>query len=150
MAKNLYLSLVSGRTVHVTDDWDGNAPTRIGTVDTSGAPDDGEGIETAEYYRDIFRSYVEINSGASGVAPGPHAGKASVPGVATALTGSASLSSTVITPTISPLSDEAAHTQPRTFQKVVTWLVFNCVTSGQTRGWRASSVDGWSDQPPLD
>lgn len=29
----LYLTLVSGRTVHVCSDWDGAAPTRIGTID---------------------------------------------------------------------------------------------------------------------
>jgi hypothetical protein len=47
-------------------------------------------------------------------------------------------------------SDEVGNIKPRTWQKVCTWLVFNCVTGGQKRFWRAASVDGWGDQPPID
>lgn len=160
----LYLTLVSGRTVHVCSDWDGAAPTRIGTVDATGAPDDGKGIEAGEYYRDIHRRTgtvrgdPTINGGYTGSVTG-----ATIPieaalfpdAVSIALQeipSGTSLISLPIGPKVSELnvkpSDEVANAKPRTWQKVCTWLVFTG-TAG-TYHWRAASVDGWSSKAPID
>lgn len=161
----LYLTLVSGRTVHVCSDWDGAAPTRIGTVDATGAPDDGEGIEAGEYYRDIHRRSATvrgdptINGGYTGSVSGATIpiDAALVPNnVSIALqelpSGGIILGSLSIGPKVSALnvkpSDEVANAKPRTWQKVCTWLVFTG-TAG-TYQWRAASVDGWSSKAPID
>ena len=151
MPKDLYLTLVNGRTIHVTDDWDGLPPTYEGTVDAAGAPDDGEGIEAGEYYRDIFRSSIQFAT-ESGTG-NKISGQSVIPGTGT-MAAELNIGFTIgpaeADVTINDESDEHAHAKPRTWQKVCTWLVFNCVTSGQKRKWRAASVDGYSDQPPID
>lgn len=177
--KSLYLTLVSGRTVFVTDQWNGAAPTRVGTVDTEGAPDDGEGIEVGEYYRDIHRAARTVRAAAGSVTIGDAPSPGATPPVTTVtgaetevdaailpsealtvetVTGTASGSGTLNTATTkgvvpasfsASISDEKAHVKPRTWQKVVTWFVF-LGEDGAEYEWRAASVDGWSDQPPLD
>lgn len=173
----LYLTLVSGRTVHVCSDWDGVAPTRIGTVDVAGDPDDGEGIEAGEYYRDIHRYSASVfpAQGSLGVT-GTGGGAVQIDNTSSAAvtvqaalvpsttlaaqTVSGGYSSTADT-TINTLtkglvpdsvtaepSDEVAKVKPRTWQKVCTWLVFTG-TAG-TYQWRAASVDGWSSKAPID
>lgn len=162
MAENLYLYLVNGRCVHVTDDWDGNEPTRIGTVDAAGDPDDGEGIEAGEYFRDIYRTTVSAK-----VAPSSAAYPPAFRGTLMTLNGALvpttvevkktaedagsigvyDLSVTGVTPSG---SDDHLHEKPRGWQKVCTWLVFSCTTGTQKRAFRAASVDGWGDQPPID
>lgn len=144
----LYLTLVSGRTVHVCSDWDGAAPTRIGTVDAAGDPDDGEGIEAGEYYRDSFRMAA---TGDCGVNPDLNV-QGTIPGVGSIKVdtsgGLGPISDVTVTPTLTTPSDEVAHVKPRTWQKVCTWLVFTG-TAG-TYHWRAASVDGWSSKAPVD
>lgn len=163
----LYLTLVSGRTVHVCSDWDGAAPTRIGTVDATGAPDDGEGIEAGEYYRDIHRRTATVSGDPTlngGYTSGDVHG-AAIPidaalvpdAVSMALQvipagGRIILGSLPIGPKASDLtvkpSDEVANAKPRTWQKVCTWLVFTGATG--IYQWRAASVDGWSSKAPID
>ena len=179
MPKDLYLTLVNGRTIHVTNDWDGMEPTYEGLVDAAGDPDDGKGIETGEYYRDLHRYNAQVfPAQGSLVVAGAGSGGISIDSVASApvtvqaalvpsttvqaKTVSGGFSNTIgstITTTTKGLvpdsvtaqpSDEVAKVKPRTWQKVCTWLVFNCVTSGQKRKWRAASVDGYADQPPID
>ena len=179
MPKDLYLRLVAGPTVHVTDQWDGNAPTRYGTVDATGAPDDGEGIEAGDYYRDIHRASRSVRASAGSVTVGAPASPGGTPPVDTVVgevvtvdaailpsetltvdtvTGTAAGSShlnTFLTKGIVPasfsasVSDEKAHEKPRTWQKVCTWLKF-VGADGTEYDWRASLVAGWSDQAPLD
>lgn len=150
----LYLSLVSGRTVHVCSDWDGAAPTRIGTVDAAGAPDDGEGIEAGEYYRDIHRLTSEVqvydqttnvNGGLLAIKGALVPGGVTLKGFAGGTTGSAS--GTVNALAVKP-SDEVANEKPRGWQKVSTWLVFTGTTG--VYHWRAASVDGWSSKAPIE
>lgn len=152
MPKNLYLTLVNGRTIHVTDDWDGVAPTYEGTVDAAGAPDDGEGIEAGDYYRDIYRIIHSGSFNGSNSIALTH--QSTMPGLGSSksqnFVGGVYDVGVVVSETLTEKSDDAAHAKPRTWQKVCTWLVFNCVTSGQKRKWRAASVDGYSDQPPID
>lgn len=156
MPKNLYLTLVNGRTIYVTDDWDGMEPTYEGLVDAAGMPDDGKGIEAGEYYRDIHRYSADVNT-VNAIAKGQLTVQAalipatvSVDGTAGISPGfNASMASNVTNIAIEP-SDEVVKQKPRTWQKVCTWLVFNCETAGETRKWRAASVDGYSDQPPID
>lgn len=172
----LYLTLVSGRTVHVCSDWDGAAPTRIGTVDATGAPDDGKGIEAGEYYRDIHRYSASVFpaqgsvnvTGTGGGAQIDSTSSAAVT-VQAALVPSTTLAAETVAggysnmpgSTINTLtkglvpdsvtaepSDEVAKIKPRTWQKVCTWLVFTG-TAG-TYHWRAASVDGWSSKAPID
>lgn len=181
MPKDLYLTLVNGRTIHVTNDWDGMEPTYEGLVDATGAPDDGKGIEAGEYYRDIHRYNAQVwpaqgSLTVTGTNPGIYIASttsapvkvqaALVPSTTLAAetvavgyqsTGaSTSSSSTTTTKGLVPdsvtaePSDEVAKAKPRTWQKVCTWLVFNCTTTGEKRKWRAASVDGYSDQPPID
>lgn len=148
----LYVTLVSGRTVHVCSDWDGAAPTRIGTVDATGAPDDGEGIEAGEYYRNIYRSSASVQVKEGGWNAGLLTVSAAlVPDSMTpsAFTGGTfgTASMTVTGLAVKP-SDDVAGQPPRTWQKVSTWLVFTG-TAG-TYQWRAASVDGWSSKAPID
>lgn len=160
----LYLTLVSGRTVHVCSDWDGAAPTRIGTVDATGAPDDGEGIEAGEYYRDIHRSTSNVRTDTTEITSGNWTAGEIVP-VAAALyptsvktgLGVVNTSGTLMSPLgwsalaeafEVGVSDEIKKAKPRTWQKVCTWLVFTG-TAG-TYQWRAASVDGWSSKAPID
>lgn len=181
MPKDLYLTLVNGRTIHVTNDWDGMEPTYEGLVDATGAPDDGKGIEAGEYYRDIHRYNAQVwpaqgsltVTGSAGSPGGIYVGSTSsapvtvqaalVPSttlaaetVAVGYSSSVGSSSTTTTKGLVPdsvtaePSDEVAKAKPRTWQKVCTWLVFNCTTTGEKRKWRAASVDGYSDQPPID
>lgn len=156
MAENLYLYLVNGRCVHVTDDWDGNDPVRIGTVDAAGAPDDGEGIETGEYYRDMHRYKTDVNV-VNSIAKGQLSVQAALLPATVAVDatsgispGFSSLVATNVTNIALEPSDEVAKVKPRTWQKVCTWLVFSCTTGTQKRSFRAASVDGWGDQPPID
>ena len=150
----LYLTLVSGRTVHVCSDWDGLAPTRIGTVDAAGDPDDGEGIETGEYYRDMHRYKTDVNV-VNSIAKGQLSVQAALLPATVAVDatsglspGFSSLVATNVTNIALEPSDEVAKVKPRTWQKVCTWLVFTG-TAG-TYHWRAASVDGWSSKAPID
>lgn len=150
----LYLTLVSGRTVHVCSDWDGAAPTRIGTVDATGAPDDGKGIEAGEYYRDIHRYSADVNT-VNAIAKGTLTVQAALIPATVSVDGTAGISpgfnapmaSNVTNIAIEP-SDEVVKQKPRTWQKVCTWLVFTG-TDGIYH-WRAASVDGWSSKAPID
>lgn len=162
MAENLYLYLVNGRCVHVTDDWDGNDPVRIGTVDAAGAPDDGEGIEAGEYFRDIFRTTVSAKVAPDAAAYPPAFSReqltlngALVPTTVSLeqyaqSTGSINDYGLTVTGVTPAGSDDHLHEKPRGWQKVCTWLVFSCTTGTQKRAFRAASVDGWGDQPPID
>jgi len=178
MPKNLYLTLVNGRTIHVTDDWDGLEPTYEGLVDAAGDPDDGKGIEAGEYYRDIHRysasvfpaqgsvnatsttGGVQIDSTSSAavtvqaaLVPSTTLAVETVAGGYSSTVGATSSTTTkglVPDSVTAEPSDEVAKAKPRTWQKVCTWLVFNCTTTGEKRKWRAASVDGYSDQPPID
>ena len=144
----LYLTLVSGRTVHVCSDWDGAAPTRIGTVDATGAPDDGKGIEAGEYFRDIFRTTVsvKVKDSMTTVYSLPQTlNGAMIPTAASVTSSDFGPNVTAITPSG---SDDHLHEKPRGWQKVCTWLVFTG-TAG-TYHWRAASVDGWSSKAPID
>ena len=146
----LYVTLVSGRTVHVCSDWDGAAPTRIGTVDATGAPDDGQGIEAGEYYRDIFRVLHNGSYAAVGFPTYTHQSVA--PGIGTTqtelmLTGLAARG-VKVSETLTDKSDDAAHEKPRGWQKISTWLVFT--GTADTNQWRAASVNGWSSKAPID
>ena len=144
----LYLTLVSGRTVHVCSDWDGLAPTRIGTVDATGAPDDGEGIEVGEYFRDIFRTTVSVkvkDSMPTAFSLPQTLNGAMIPTAASVTSSDFGPNVTAVTPSG---SDDHLHEKPRTWQKVSTWLVFTG-TAG-TYHWRAASVDGWSSKAPID
>ena len=144
----LYLTLVSGRTVHVCSDWDGLAPTRIGTVDAAGDPDDGEGIEVGEYFRDIFRTTVSVkvkDSMPTAFSLPQTLNGAMIPTAASVTSSDFGPNVTAVTPSG---SDDHLHEKPRTWQKVSTWLVFTG-TAG-TYHWRAASVDGWSSKAPID
>lgn len=144
----LYLTLVSGRTVHVCSDWDGAAPTRIGTVDAAGDPDDGEGIEAGEYFRDIFRTTVSVkvkDSMPTAYSLPQTLNGAMIPTAASVTSSDFGPNVTAVTPSG---SDDHLHEKPRTWQKVSTWLVFTG-TAG-TYQWRAASVDGWSSKAPID
>lgn len=144
----LYVTLVSGRTVHVCSDWDGAAPTRIGTVDATGAPDDGEGIEAGEYFRDIYRTTVSVkvkDSMTTAYSLPQTLNGAIVPTAASVTSSDYGPNVTNITPSG---SDDHLHEKPRGWQKVSTWLVFTG-TAG-TYQWRAASVDGWSSKAPID
>ena len=150
----LYLTLVSGRTVHVCSDWDGAAPTRIGTVDATGAPDDGEGIETGEYYRDMHRYKTDV-SVVNTIAKGQLSVQAALLPATVAVDATSGISpgfslpvATNVTDIALEPSDEVAKVKPRTWQKVCTWLVFTG-TAGIYH-WRAASVDGWSSKAPID
>lgn len=150
MAENLYLYLVNGRCIHVTEDWDGNDPVRIGTVDAAGAPDDGEGIEAGEYFRDIYRTTVSVkvkDSMPTAFSLPQTLNGAIVPTAASVTSSDYGPNVTAITPSG---SDDHLHEKPRGWQKVCTWLVFSCTTGTQKRAFRAASVDGWGDQPPID
>lgn len=156
MPKDLYLTLVNGRTIHVTNDWDGMEPTYEGLVDAAGDPDDGKGIETGEYYRDMHRYKTDVTV-VNAIAKGQLSVQAALlpatvavdttPGISPGFT--FPLATNVANIALEP-SDEVAKVKPRTWQKVCTWLVFNCVTTNHKRKWRAASVDGFSDQPPID
>lgn len=156
MPKDLYLTLVNGRTIHVTNDWDGMEPTYEGLVDAAGDPDDGKGIETGEYYRDMHRYKTDVTV-VNAIAKGQLSVQAALlpatvavdttPGISPGFT--LPLATNVANIALEP-SDEVAKVKPRTWQKVCTWLVFNCVTTNHKRKWRAASVDGFSDQPPID
>lgn len=148
----LYISLVNGRTVHVCDDWDGVEPTRIGTVDTAGAPDDGEGIEAGEYFRDIFRVAHNGSYTATGFPTYTH--QAVAPGIGSTQTeliaggGGTTALGVKVSETLTDKSDDAGHVKPRGWQKVCTWLVFTGATAEYH--WRAANVDGWSSKAPID
>lgn len=150
MAENLYLYLVNGRCVHVTDDWDGLPPEYIGTVDANGDPVDNEGIEAGEYFRDIFRT--TVSAGVIDTMTNLYTRPMTLNGalVPTAASVSSSNYGPHITAVTAAGSDDHLHEKPRGWQKVCTWLVFTCTTGSQKRAFRAASVDGWGDQPPID
>lgn len=156
MPKDLYLTLVNGRTIHVTNDWDGMEPTYEGLVDAAGDPDDGKGIETGEYYRDMHRYKTDV-SVVNTIAKGQLSVQAALLPATVAVDATPGISpgfslpvATNVTDIALEPSDEVAKVKPRTWQKVCTWLVFNCVTTNHKRKWRAASVDGYADQPPID
>lgn len=55
MPKDLYIRLRTGPCVHVTDQWNGNAPTEKGMVDVDGIPINAEGREVSDPWRNIHR-----------------------------------------------------------------------------------------------
>lgn len=167
MAYNLYLKLMSGEVVHVTDAWDGAAPTEEGMVDANGIAVDANGKEVSEPYRDIHRYTSALKAGEM-AAPSANDITVSDPvTVAAALIPTEPLTVkathidiifNVATKRLSPVpagfststSDEVAHKKPRQFAKVYTWLVFSEDPSGPVHKWRKSEVMGWGKMPPID
>lgn len=101
-------------------------------------------------FRDIFQSSVEMTTGSAGLAPGPLAGKATVPGLATSIQGSTTLSSATITPAVSPTSDEVAHEDLRQTLLKGTFWKFDRGTSANPRYLYAEYQEGdiIADNPP--
>lgn len=178
MAKDLYLKLMSGETVHVTDSWDGAAPTEEGMVDADGVAVDANGKEVSEAYRDIHRYNAQVwpaqgsltvtgtpsdfQIGSTSSAP-VTVQAALVPSTTVqAQTIAGTYSSTVglsIAATTKGLvpdsvtaepSDEVVHKKPRQFAKVYTWLIFSEDPSGPVHKWRKSEVMGWGCMAPID
>ena len=169
--KNLYLKLTSGEYVHVTDDWDGQAPTEEGMVDSDGVAVDANGKEVSDPYRDIHRytSYLKavemgnpsfydyIESDAVTVAAAliptePLTVKATdifVSGSSESFTRTVK-HSPLPAGFISSTSDEVAHRAPRQFAKVYTWLVFEDAEGGTAYKWRKAEIMGWGKMPPID
>lgn len=165
--KNLYLKLTSGEYVHVTDDWDGQAPTEEGMVDSDGVAVDANGKEVSDPYRDIHR-YTSYLKAVEMATPSANDITMSDPvTVAAALIPTEPLTvkatDVVITYSLktikhSPLpagfisstSDEVAHRAPRQFAKVYTWLVFEDAEGGTAYKWRKAEIMGWGKMPPID
>lgn len=149
---NLYLKLMSGEVVHVTDAWDGMAPTEEGMVDSDGVAVDANGKEVSEPYRDIHRDATTIGGYNAGYGPLTMPGVALVPGTLTPPGGSfsASVAQFTIAGLTIYVSDEIKKIPPRQFAKVYTWLVFEDADTGTAYKWRKSEVIGWSKMPPID
>lgn len=158
MAKDLYLKLMSGETVHVTDSWDGAAPTEEGMVDSNGVAVDADGKEVSEPWRNIFRYDTEVF---------PHAGSPTVGKGRLTLKGTAlvpatvAVENTIATALDFPMaaslgsltvktSDDVQGTTPRQFAKVYTWLIFAEETGGTVHKWRKAEVMGWGCMAPID
>lgn len=152
---NLYLKLMSGEVVHVTDAWDGAAPTEEGMVDANGIAVDANGKEVSEPYRNIHNNSTRVGAyngryGALdmvGVSVEP---ETLVPAGATALVSAKDLAQLTIGGLIVHVSDHIKKVPPRQFAKVYTWLVFEDVETGIAYKWRKSEVIGWSKMPPID
>ncbi len=164
---NLYLKLMSGEVVHVTDAWDGAAPTEEGMVDANGIAVDANGKEVSDPYRDIHRytsplKAVEFaNPSASDftMSDAVTVAAALIPTEpltvkATDIFISGSLRTIKHSPLpagfISSTSDEVAHRAPRQFAKVYTWLVFEDAEGGTAYKWRKAEIMGWGKMPPID
>lgn len=149
MAKTLYVYLKGGRgDAKVTEIWDGAAPTEKGMVDASGVIVGTDGKEVAEPYRDIFRTTIEADCGVSTVdlnIKGSIPGVGSVAALLNAPPGGSTPSITG-TPTLTDESDEVAHTKPRQYYKVYTWLVF-ADDDGTPYEFRKADVLGWGSYP---
>ena len=151
---NLYLKLMSGEVVHVTDAWDGAAPTEEGMVDANGIAVDANGKEVSEPYRNIHNNSTRVGAyngwyGALdmvGVSVEP---KTLVPAGAGGLSASG-LAQLTIGDLIVHVSDHIKKVPPRQFAKVYTWLVFEDVETEIAYKWRKSEVIGWSKMPPID
>lgn len=178
MAYNLYLKLMSGEVVHVTDAWDGAAPTEEGMVDSDGVAVDANGKEVSEAYRDIHRYNAQVWPAQGSQTVTGSLGGASIDStwsepvtVQAALVPSTAVQAQTIkgtysggigasaTGTIKGLvpdsvtaspSDEVAHKKPRQFAKVYTWLIFSEDPSGPVHKWRKSEVMGWGCMAPID
>lgn len=139
----LWVYLSGGRgDVKVTEEWDGNPPTEEGHVDLSGAPDDGEGKEAGEPYRDIFPSTLRTPSFTLVSPPG-----AGPPSTQYGYAGEGADLTVYNSAVTGRLSDEVKHEKPRQFQKICTWIIFTEDTSGAVFKFRKSSVVGWGRFP---
>jgi hypothetical protein len=138
---DLYVLLANGRgDVKVTDAWDGNAPTELGTVDENGVWENDGGLETSEPYRNTFPSTTAVPAMAAGSA-------AILPSVTNGYPAhDATLSSPTIGSVKALLSDEQRGLAPRQHRKIVTWLVFT-EDGGAPFHFRKSLVIGWSRFP---
>lgn len=151
--KNLYLKLTSGEYVHVTDDWDGQAPTEEGMVDSNGVAVDANGKEVSDPYRNIHRD-TSVTVGAYNAGYG----LLTLPGIAiepaTLVPAPPGFSSGVAQLTVGDLevrvSDEIKKVPPRQFAKVYTWLVFEDAEGGTAYKWRKAEIMGWGKMPPID
>ncbi len=147
MPKPLYLHLVNGRCIHVTDTWDGLEPTEEGMVDGSGVIEGTDGKEVSDPYRDIFRSSLKGLNSTGGV---NFSEEGVLPGVGAITNGfSGSPVQATATMTVASLSDEAGHVKPRQYYKVYTWLVFEDAENTPFK-FRKASISGWSSKPPID
>ena len=152
----LYLRLMSGAKVYVTDKWDGAEPSEEGMVNASGEPTSSDGMEVSQPWRNIHRHATDlyvVNGGYAkgiltlkGVALKPD----SVAVDATnALSSPFAMAASVGTLSVKA-SDDVDGTTPRQFRKVCTWLVFSH-TNGTTKfKWRKDQVMGWGEKPPID
>lgn len=153
-AIDLYVHLKSGRTIHVTETWNGVEPTDEGMVDGSGAIVGTDGKEVSPPYRNIFRTPLTVEASvntsqyvrATGVLPGFGTFPAHYTDERTntpqEVTGD-------INPTLSVESDEVAGTKPRQYFQVYTWLVFTDL-DGRPYKYRKADVLGWGSKAPLD
>lgn len=141
----LYVYLKGGRgDAHICDDWNGEAPTLKGTVDSDGQPDDGEGIEAGDPYRDIFQSTTgQVNIGG-------YIGTPIFTSVAFSngyIDEGVGVSNAGTTASIveSRLPDDVKHEKPRQFQKVRTWKVF--ISDTAVYEVEAALVIGYGSNP---
>lgn len=153
MAYNLYLKLMSGEVVHVTDAWDGAAPTEEGMVDANGIAVDANGKEVSEPYRNIHNNSTRVGAYNGWYGALDMVGVSVEPatlGLPGAGLSSANLAQMIIGGPIVHVSDHIKKVPPRQFAKVYTWLIFSEDPSGPVHKWRKSEVMGWGCMAPID
>jgi hypothetical protein len=128
-----YIYLKGGRGDGFVPTWTGTI-SEEGMVDGSGVIVGTDGKEVSEPYRDIFQSTL---TGTEGIVTGTYSGPITSP-----LLTFNSLSSPATIGGSGTSSDEAAHTKPRQYYKVFTWLLFTS-SNGLVYKFRKDLVVGW-------
>lgn len=166
MPLDIYIYLKGGRGDGFVPDWNGVDPMEA----EEGTLTDGEGLEVSEPYRDIFPAETNVGIRATYTDAGEtHTGRGTMPMKTAFLPGDElALEAGWSGPVIAGItqwasiyaldpkfttSDEVAHTAPRQFTKVCTWLVFTSVGEPGSEypfKFRKADVIGWGTRPRTD
>ncbi len=174
MPLDIYIYLKGGRGDGFVPQWNGSDPMAVeeGTLaNGEDSPADGKGREVSEPYRDIFPAETQVSFIAPGVnndnEPRDFIGSAAMktailPGEGLFLKGGESgpivvgenaYASIFADEPAFTTSDEVAHTAPRQFTKVCTWLVFTSVDAEENEypfKFRKADVVGWGTKQRTD
>lgn len=145
----LYVWFLNGQDGKVCDDWNGEAPTEEGLVDSDGAIVGTAGQEVSEPYRNIHPYSTEINvkSGSTLAGALTLKGTSLVPASvapADVVGGPVAVLTTLGTLAVKT-SDQVSGTKPHQFAKVYTWLIFTGATG--IYKYRKSKVVGYAQNP---
>ncbi len=137
-----YIYLKGGRGDGFVPLWTG-ALSEEGMVSDTGTTLGTAGKEVSDPYRDIFPSTafaqttgVQYGGFSAWIVPGPGSGANLYPDDGTAASSGSK----------SRLSDEVAHTKPRQYARVATWLIFTS-QSGLPYKFRKDQIVGWGSKP---